>query len=293
MRTVTANLIEMADEIQRQLKNLLLNHSSIYLWNKPGGSVTVISIQGNYAYNELNEEGRQIQARLLEEYRRFYALLAVLLKEQAKDTLDELSQVNTVLLRTIEQDHTGCKNTQEALDEAVNALQTELKLLNRLYDASDGEVIYVPDTNALLYNADLVSWSFSETPKFTIVLLPMVLSELDSLKVNHRNEEVRKKAESIIRRIKDFRSRGKLTSGVPLIREKTKIQALAIEPNMDASLPWLDANNNDDRLLAGVIEVMRARPRSVVLAVSRDINFQNKAEFASVPFEEPPEPTQS
>ena len=58
---------------------------------------------------------------------------------------------------------------------------------------------------------------------------------------------------------------------------------------MDSSLPWLDSNNNDDRLLAGVIEVMRTRPRSPVLAVSRDINFQNKAEFSNIPFVEPPE----
>jgi hypothetical protein len=43
-------------------------------------------------------------------------------------------------------------------------------------------------------------------------------------------------------------------------------------------------------LLAGVIEVMRIRPRSPVLLVTRDINLQNKAEFADVPFIEPPDP---
>jgi hypothetical protein len=290
MRTVVENLKEMADEIQNLLESLLLNHSSIYLWNKPGGSVAVISVRGNYGYKELGEEGRQIQAQLLEEYRRFYALLTVLSKDQPKDTLKELSKADTVLLRTIEQNHTWCTNTQEALDKAIQGLQTQLQLLNRLYDSANGEVTYVPDTNTLLYNPDLEAWVFPETAKFMIVLLPTVLSELDSLKVNHRNEGVRTKAEKLIRKMKEYRRRGRLTSGVTLVKNKSKIQAVALEPDMEASLPWLDPDNNDDRLLAGVIEVMQARPRSPVMAISRDINFQNKAEFANLPFVEPPEP---
>ena len=162
--------------------------------------------------------------------------------------------------------------------------------MNRLYDSTNGETKYVPDTNALIYNPDLESWAFSETPKFTIVLLPTVLSELDKLKMNHRNEEVRKKVEKLIRKIKEYRRRGSLISGVTLVKDKIKIQAIAVEPDIESSLPWLDSDNNDDRLLAGVIEVLRARPHSPVLIVSRDINFQNKAEFANIPFLEPPEP---
>lgn len=289
MQNIIGNLKEMSHEIQVLIEDILLNHSSIYLWNEPGGSVAIISVNGNYAYKELKEEGRQLQARLLEKYRRFYALISVLLKGQPKDTLEELSQANEVILRIIEQSNTWCKSTQEALDRAIQALLTHLKLLNRLYDPSAGEATYVPDTNALLYNPKLESWKFSETPKFTIVLVPTVLSELDLLKVNHRNEEVRQKAEKLIRMIKEYRRRGKLTVGVTLVKGKSQIQALAIEPDMEGSLPWLDSNNNDDRLLSGVIEVMRSRPRSPVIAVSRDINFQNKAEFANIPFVEPPE----
>jgi predicted ribonuclease YlaK len=59
---------------------------------------------------------------------------------------------------------------------------------------------------------------------------------------------------------------------------------------MEESLPWLDADNRDDRFIASAIEVMRARPRSAVVIVTRDLNLQNKAEFASLPFVEPPDP---
>jgi hypothetical protein len=279
----------MSEDIQNLLNDLLMNYSSIYNMNKPGDSIVIISPSGDYAYEELTEQGRQVQAQLLDEYRRFYEVINVLLRNQPKDTLAELFKANKILLNTIEQNNTTwCKNTTEALDKAVQALKMQCKLLNRLYDPFEGEVIFVPDTNALIYNPNLESWTFMECPQFSLFLLPTVLSELDLLKINHRNVEVRNKSESLIRRIKEYRRRGKLTTGVTVVKGRIKIQSIAIEPDMNTSLPWLDPDNKDDRILAGVIEVMRARPRSIVKAVSRDINFQNKAEFANIPFEEPP-----
>jgi predicted ribonuclease YlaK len=59
---------------------------------------------------------------------------------------------------------------------------------------------------------------------------------------------------------------------------------------MEASLPWLDPSSKDDRFIASIIEVMRGRSRSPVVAVTRDINVQNKASFARLPIVEPPEP---
>lgn len=289
MQNVIDNLKEMVGEIKSLLKDLLFNHSKIYLWNKPGGHVAIISVSGNYAYEKLDDIGRQTQSNLLEEYRRFYSLVSVLIQDQPKATVKELEQFDKTITRTIEQDQTWCKTTTEAFEKAEQALQAQLTLLNHLYDPSEGEPIYVPDTNALMYNPDIENWEFSHSPQFTLVLLPTVLSELDSLKINHRNENVRNKAEKFIRKVKEYRRRGKLTTGVEVVKGKIKIQAMAQEPRMETSLLWLDSANNDDRLLAGVIEVMRNRPRSPVAAVSRDINFQNKAEFASIPFVEPPE----
>jgi hypothetical protein len=289
MKTVINNLREMADEIGGMLQALLLNHSSLYQWNKHSGPV-IISAHGDYAYRDLQEAGRQIQAKLLEEYRRFSSLLRTLLREQPKDVLKQLSDAETIMLRTIEQQHTWCKTTQEAHTRAIEALQTQFNLLKNLYDPATGDVFYVPDTNALLYNPSLEKWEFDGVPSFTIIVTPTILSELDALKINHRNETVRQKAETLINQIKEFRRRGRLTEGVTLLKGKSTLLAVATEPNMQNSLPWLDPSNNDDRFLAAVIEVMRLRPQSVVVAVSRDINFQNKAEFARIPFVEPPEP---
>lgn len=290
MRTVTDTLQEMTDGIRETLKNLLLNHSSVYRRNDHSGQVVLLSAHGDYAYRELKDPGRQVQAKLFEKYRLFHSLLKTLLREQPRDTLKKLAEADTLILRTIEQQHTCCQTTQEAFDRASEALLTQINLLKHLYDPSTDATAYIPDTNALLYNPVLENWAFDGIQAFTLILLSTILSELDALKINHRNEAVRQKAETLIRQIKEYRRRGNLTEGVPLLKGTSTILAVATEPDMENSLPWLDATNNDDRFLAAVIEVMRLRPRSAVILVSRDINVQNKAAFTSIPFAEPPEP---
>jgi predicted ribonuclease YlaK len=162
--------------------------------------------------------------------------------------------------------------------------------VKNLFGEEDNSPIYVPDTNALLFNPDLENWRFPDVPTFKVVLTPTVTSELDHLKINHKVETVRDKAEGLIRRIKGYRSRGRLTEGVPLVSGTSEIIALAVEPDFAQSLPWLDSGNNDDRMIATFVEVMRLNPRSPVILVTRDLNLQNKAEFARLPFCEPPEP---
>jgi predicted ribonuclease YlaK len=118
-----------------------------------------------------------------------------------------------------------------------------------------------------------------------------VLAELDKHKVAHKNQRVRKTTESLIGRMKEYRRRGRLTDGdgVTLVRDVSRFVALAVEPDLENSLPWLDARNNDDRILASFVEVMRRYPRSPVILVTRDFNLQNKAEFARLSFVEPPD----
>ena len=76
----------------------------------------------------------------------------------------------------------------------------------------------MPDTNALLYNPVLEAWQFSDFSCFTIMLTPTVLSELDRLKVEHKNVDIQKRADKLIRQIKEYRRRGLLTDGVPLVK---------------------------------------------------------------------------
>jgi predicted ribonuclease YlaK len=61
------------------------------------------------------------------------------------------------------------------------------------------------------------------------------------------------------------------------------------EPRM-ADLPsWLDPNNQDDRIVGSLLEIQCAQPSAVVVLVTDDMNLQNKAEMAFLPWSEPPE----
>lgn len=293
MKSLFDNLQDMANEILEMLENLLLNHSALYPRNDKTGHVVLITPYP-YAYRELSETGRQIQWKLLDKYRRFILLLQVLLQEAPKDIWDQLTNADSTILGTIEQKPTGCQTTQEAFIKAREALCNLLALVKTLYAPSpDDNVLLVPDTNALLYNHELDKWEFGGIPRFTLILTPTVLSELDALKINHRNEQVRDKANSLIRQIQEFRRRGRLVEGVTIVEGRSTLLAVATEPRIEQSLPWLDPQNNDDRILATAIEIMRRYPQSIVAVVSRDINLQNKAEFACIPVIKPPNPPAS
>src|SRR5262249_54595194 len=80
-------------------------------------------------------------------------------------------------------------------------------------------------------------------------------------------------------------------SGVVIRKDKITLRTLAVEPNFGSSLSWLDRDNDDDRILAGFIEVMRQHPRCPVFLVTGDINLTNKADYAGLPCVPPPEPT--
>jgi hypothetical protein len=294
MQTVTDRLQEAGNQIKVLARELLLTHSGLtrdrYV-NNPDSGVVFISPAGDHDWNPLDQEGRRLQSQIHQAFERLLAVFRGLLRVQPPPVQRVIADNARTINKVIDQHGlTWIKTTEEAvqnLDAAVDALIEQVVCL---HDGSEGNHIYVPDTNALCYNPQLEEWSFDESPVFTMVLMPTVLSELDQLKVNHRNEDFRRKAEGVIRRIKGYRSRGRLSDGVTLRTGRSRLKTIAVEPKMQESLPWLDPGNNDDRLLAALLEVMRIHPRCPVLLVTRDINLQNKADYAGFPFVEPPEP---
>lgn len=297
MHTVTDNLRSVGDHIKTLGRELLLRHSGLERnWNvnNPESDLLFISVSGDHNWRPLEQDGLRLQSRIRQETERFLALVRALLRTQSSQAHQALAESAQVIYEIIDQQGlTWIKTTEEAIlkfDAAVDALVEQVACL---HDGSEGNYIYVPDTNALCYNPQLEDWAFEESAAFTMVIMPTVLAELDHLKVNHRNQDIRDRAEGLIRRIKGYRSRGRLGEGVVLRTGRSILKTAAVEPKMEDSLPWLDPSNNDDRLLAGFLEVMRLHPRCPVLLVTRDINLQNKAEYAGFPFVEPPEPPDS
>jgi hypothetical protein len=295
MRTVLENLRAEAERL-KTLLHQLSDGSAIHRWHNPDTDPFVF-LGGHFAWNDLDDVGHRLQAKLLEEYRRFYSVVHTLLREQPQETLREIEEAHETIVEPIEQQGSVVNpDKQVHFDRALKALDAMLSLLERLHGTSNRNPFFVPDTNALIFNPDIQKWRFDSAGEFMLLLIPSVLSELDSLKVNHRVESVRDKSEKVINAIKECRRRAttigaRLSDGVVLVTGVSRLMSVATEPKMKDSLPWLDASNKDDQLLASMIEIMRLWPRSPVVLVTRDINLQNKAEFAKVPFVEPPLPS--
>jgi hypothetical protein len=257
METVSDLVAQRGRELLSLLDTLLRDHSELYLWDT--GDSGIFHTSGKHAYRNLSPEGKQLQSRLFEEYRAFADLVGALLREQPDQASKSHDKHRQSVLAAIEREGlTWHRSIDEEWNFASKALQAQIDSIENLYSASgEGDVVVVPDTNALLWNATLEERSFEWANAFELCLVPAVPNELDSLKVNHRNGDVRERAEGLIRRIKGYRDRGNLRDGVPFRKGVSCIRSIAVEPDFDNSLPWLDPANSDDRLVATFIEVMR------------------------------------
>ncbi len=292
MRSITDELRLRAERLVHDAKVLFSQHSVIRQHRMDSTPGIIILHLGSHYWGELPIHGQQIASKLRDEYERLAEVLRVLLRSQDSQTLQEFKEKRRQLRQWIDQsgDH-SFRNGQEALNEFTKELNEQLDLLKRLYDWREGEHIYVPDTNALIQNPKIEDWHFDESKRFTLVLTPTVLSELDKHKINDRNQSVREKAKQLIRQLMEYRRRGNLAEGVVIRRDKIVLRTIAVEPDFDDTLPWLDSTNDDDRILAGLIEVVRQYSRSPVLLVTGDINLTNKADYAGLPCVLPPEPS--
>jgi hypothetical protein len=240
-----------------------------------------------FHWPELPLELHPQQSHALEEYRRFADTLRVLLREQPDARLETFRDDGATVLGFLNRDPSAHATASAALRYAITALRRQVGLIESLYGTSTGTLL-VPDTNALYWNPALEEWHVPwTTASFTLILTPTVLKEVDLHKMDERTSGRRAKAERIARQVGEYRRRGSLLTGVPLVNGTSTVRVIAVEPRMAESLSWLDPTNADDRLLASIIEVMRLNPRAAVIVITRDVNFQNKLEFARVPFVSP------
>ncbi len=105
MRTVTDSLNEMATYIIGSIEEML-KHSSIRRWNtghRERGAYNVMTGGLDYKWFPMEPEGRQLQSKALEEYRRFLAIVSALLKEQPDQSLKTFDQSRQRITAIIEQ----------------------------------------------------------------------------------------------------------------------------------------------------------------------------------------------
>jgi hypothetical protein len=282
-------LHEQAMRIYDDGVRLLKDFSSTHAVNTPGSSVILLSPSGDQFWNELSSEGKQIQIQLLPRIDLFIELVDTLTLQLPGRTQKKLGTALKNLRNAVEQNgSTWWKTTDEAVDGYKKLINEVIATLKDYLGTPSKAVLAIPDTNAFLGNPDIENWHFEDITQFEIILTPTVSSELDEHKINHRNPDVREKASKLIQKIKEYRRRGSLHEGVPIVKNRITFRCIAREPNMSQTLSWFDPANADDRFLATTLEIIRSDIGALTFIVTSDINMQNKAEVAGIPYHEVP-----
>jgi hypothetical protein len=238
-----------------------------------------------FSWPRLGAEGPQLQARLRRQFERFLASVNVVLRQLPDRDQKKIDEYTDYVHDVIERRTTSYSTVETAVRAARESLAALCAIVRRLDDGNTMPTV-IPDTNALYWNPALEQWRTAAQP-FNIVLTPPVLAELEAHKIDGRYPARREKAQRLIRQIKEYRRRGRLVEGVPLVQGVSIIAAVGIEPRMADSLPWLDPLVADDRFIATALEYMRQHVCAPVSVVTADVNLQNKLEIARLPFAEP------
>lgn len=244
----------------------------------------IVYIGPQFDWEELTAAQTAKQLEIQRQYDQVVESLRLLLSGSSQDLTQRFSEVEKELREWVEFTSYWQVTDNSILNQskARQCAEELAEFITILDESGTSTTLVVPDTNSLLAEADPTMYrSVSGAESFVFVLLPTVLGELDRLKVEHKNPDVREKAKKVITRIKGWRKQGALPNGVT-VDKSIMVKSVHREPNMAQSLSWLDPMNNDDRILASVLAVQIDHPSSKVLLVTGDINLQNKADAAFV-----------
>lgn len=267
----------------------LLDCSTIKEFRNGPDSI-VLLIGSHYYWGETDENQKLLQMQLVKDFSAWFEHFRSLFGTASKEINRQIDEIHMFFTNWIEKENSWDvpSNIQEAKALLREKTKVVYELLNLIETTGKHEVILVPDTNSLIAVPDMTHYiSVAGQPKYTIVIVPAVLAELDKLKVIHREEEFRKKVNSVINRIKGLRTQGSLLKGVTVNKTIT-VKMIATEPNFENALEWLHPENADDQIIASVLEIQKENLSNIVIITTSDINLQNKAEMANLPFNEPP-----
>ncbi|MDD5569640.1 MAG: PIN domain-containing protein [Bacteroidales bacterium] len=280
MKTYIEKLEDQISSLIPLVDNLC-NNSTIYYSNPNSEDSNVVFLGfDHYVWGKKDLVG---QLKLKEIYLKFIEDFNFLLSKANKQFQREIEKVNLQNIHIIEQSkaYSTIEGTKTIFK---NNLKKYSDYLNILKNSEEKQTIIIPDTNSLIQNPDPVAYrKLLSMDDFDFVILPTVLSELDKLKISHRDELFRNKVKSVIKRLKGFRIQGDLLEGVTI--DKTIIvKMIASEPNFTQTLNWLDSENMDDRIIASALEIQKSKHSSLIVIVTGDINLQNKAQMANFEF---------
>ena len=254
----------------------------------------VIQLWHDYRWGPLDNPGQQLQRQLLETWRPLVERVRLLLASDPSATQQQLNELDAFVIRWLDRPTGEFDFTiPTSIPEAKEQFRTELAPCFELLDSlgqSAGTTVVVPDTNVLIRSPDVARYDrVLGVSAYTVVLIPPVLAELDALKVGRISPEVGEKARKFSERIKEWRRRGELHRVVKM-QGQVAIRTEGREPNLRASLSWLDPTVADDRIIACLLELQRRHPTARIVLLTGDVNLLAKADLAGIPTADTPDP---
>ena len=289
VKSYVERLQEQLNNIERKMMELLDASTISHSHNDPDSYI--VSLAPSHYWGETDEKQKRLQMEVLKLYKPWIEHVRLLFLGATNEVAEQINETDTFVTDWIQKEYIW--DVPESVEEAKavfsRRIQSFVELLQMLESPRQRRIIVVPDTNALISCSGFANYQIvAGQPDFTLVIMPTVLSELDQLKTTARDNEFREKVKSIITRIKGLRVQGSLIEGV-IINKTVTVRMEAREPDFGHTLSWLDSGNNDDRIVASILEMQREEPSAVVILSTGDINLQNKAEMAHIPFVEPPD----
>lgn len=213
LESVVADLVALASEL------------SIRCVDNVGRSFVIVA--PNHYWGERTAEQQQKHLAIVRDYESIREILLAWLFDAPRDLARTFDNGDKQFRRWLEFDSNWSitedkKSNIQLLKESANDLRSVISVLGA---GPRGHTILVPDTNSLLAQADPIAYRVvAGAENFDFLLLPTVLHELDELKVLHRNQDVREKAQRVITRVKGWRTQGTLSKGV-IVDRTIKVRA--------------------------------------------------------------------
>lgn len=234
------------------------------------------------------------QMALLEKYTAWFNRFLLLFPHPTREITTRIGKVDEFVRTWVARDRGHVTSipgtTLEAKEVAGGRLAAFDDLLQIPAQRGDRTLRLLPDTNALLRNPSVEEYAAAVGSKsYMVHILTPVLAELDDLKDRGRTQDVREKAEKVVRRLKGFRDRGSLAEGI-VVAGNIRLRLEHREVDARSVLSWLDPTVPDDRIIGGALRLQSDHPAGVVVLITADINLQNKADAVGLAFAEPPVP---
>ena len=288
--------LELA-EIRGDLDDLIERSVIVNVNPNTDDSPVVVLGAADWGWAPSDADMTASQMRLSSRYSSWFDRFKLLFPHPTPDVAAKIRDVDEFVRRWTTRpdawDHTVPPTIEVARQRAAAEFTTLDQLLEIAAKSGTDTLRLIPDTSALIRNPDLTSYVRAvSSPTFVVHLVPTVLGELDDLKDRGKTQELRDKAQAVVRRLKGLRDKGNLAAGVNLTKTIT-VQTEAREVDVRGVLDWLDPSVPDDRLLAAALRLQSDHPTGTVVLVTSDLNLQNKADAVGMPYIETPPTTAS